>query len=151
VLDGVPHLVYSLEFLLGPIERVDKVAASGASRMEAEDASVGTLRFDAGNVATVRVSYADRVPGHDQGWPAAWNMGFDLHGTGGQIRVELAPTARLSVYDGEGEPTVMDFDDEFSSSFQGAVDEFLSAVDQGRQPRVTPRESLRTLAHVLDA
>lgn len=150
-IDGVPHLIYALEFLLGAIERVEKVATSGASRMEAEDASVGTLRFEAGHVATVRVSYADRVPGHDQGWPAAWNMGFDLHGTGGQIRAELAPKARLSIYEGEGDTAVIDFDDDFSSSFQGAVDEFLSAVEQGRQPSVTPRESLRTLAHVLDA
>jgi predicted dehydrogenase len=144
-IDCASHLLYALEHLVGPIAEVRAFPAAGPSRIGAEDAAGGIARFAEGSVATLTVSYADRLAGHAEPWPAGWRAGYLLQGTDGSLRVEVLPHARVELFDG-ARSRVETFDNDFSVTFAGAMREFLAAVAERRTPSVGCRDGLRMLS-----
>ncbi len=149
--DGGPHLLYTLEFLLGPFDDVVSRLGRGPSRIGGEDSVAAAVRFRTGASATLRISYADNLPGHEQPWPAGWRLGFELRGTGGTLSLTLLPTSSLTMYTGQDAPSEHHVDGTFQASFDGAIAEFVAAIREQRAPMVPLSASLRTLRQVLSA
>lgn len=149
--DGGPHLLYTLEHLLGPIDDVVTRLGRGPSRIGGEDGAAAAVRFRTGASATLRISYADNLPGRDQPWPAGWRLGFELRGTGGTLSLDLLPTPLLTMYTGQDPPSARHIDGTFQASFDGAIAEFVAAIREQRTPIVPLSASLRTLRQVLSA
>ena len=149
--DGAPHLLYTFEHLLGPIDDVVARLGAGPSRIGGEDNAAAAVRFRNGATATLRVSYADKLPGHDEPWPTGWKLGFELRGTGGTLSLTVLPTPSLTMYTGQDTPSVRHVDGTFQASFDGAIVEFVTAIREQRVPTVPLSASLRTLRQVLSA
>lgn len=149
-IDCASHLLYVLEELVGPIAELRAFPAAGPSRLGAEDAAGGIARFDTGSVATLTVSYADRLEGHREPWPAGWRAGYLLQGTEGTLRVDVLPHARVELFDG-ARGRVETFERDFSVTFAGAMREFLDAVAEQRPPSVGCRDGLRMLSLISDS
>ena len=143
--DGGGHLLYTIEALLGRFRALSVLHGEGPSRIGGEDACAAAGLLDDGTAATLRVSYADRLSGHAQAWPAGWQLGFDLRGTGGSIRVDVLPEAKVSWYDGErGHDERVDAS--FATAFDLAARDFVEAVAARRPPRVDADDALHVLA-----
>ena len=142
--DGGGHLVYAIEALLGRFERLVATHGGGPSRIGGEDTCAASGRLEEGAAVSLRVSYSDRLPGHELGWPEGWRLGFDLRGTAGCLRLELLPRARLAWSEG-GDQREEQLDVPFSAAFDDAAADFVEAVARGRPPRVGPSEALRVL------
>jgi hypothetical protein len=55
------------------------------------------------------------------------------------------------MYTGQGTPSVRHLDGTFQASFDGAINEFVTAIREQRLPTVPLSASLRTLRQVLSA
>jgi predicted dehydrogenase len=143
--DNGPHLLYVLQDWLGPITDVVALAARGESRIGGEDACVAAVRHADGGVSTARISYADRLPGHEDPWPAGWTLGFEVRGTSGYVRCEVVPHPTVTTYDGTGAPRKGRIATRFEAAFDAAIAEFVDAVRMHRDPSVTGEDSLQIL------
>lgn len=151
-VDGSPHLVYLLESLLGPMRNLHAAAATGDSRLGAEDTAAGHAQFESGAVATITVGYSDASPDPGSTWPAGWDMRVILVGTAGRIVLELLPEARIAWQRDGQPPTQEDFADvTFDSGFYGAFGDFVSAVRSSTKLQVSPWDSLHNLELVRSA
>jgi predicted dehydrogenase len=143
--DNGPHLLYVLQDWLGPITDVVALAGRGESRIGGEDACVAVVRHAAGAVATTRISYSDRLPGHQDPWPAGWTLGFEVRGTGGYVRCDVVPHPTVTTYGGTGAPRRDRIATQFEDAFEAAIAEFVDAVRTHRDPSVTGEDSLQIL------
>lgn len=138
--DAGPHLLYTLENLVGPFEHLVGLPATGRSRLGGEDTIALCGRFANGAVATMRISYAHVAPQSRRPWPAGWQQGFELHGVEGALRVLVTPTGRVeTLREKDDDWTVRATDLPFDASFDGSIASFLAArtatgcQDTGRQ------------------
>ena len=143
--DNGPHLLYVLQNWLGPITEVIALAARGESRIGGEDACVAVARHADLAVSTARISYADRLPGHQDPWPAGWTLGFEVHGTEGYVRCDVVPEPTVTTYAGTGAPRRDHIATRFEAAFDAAIAEFVDAVRTHRDPSVTGEDSLHIL------
>jgi predicted dehydrogenase len=149
--DAGPHLVYVLADLLGPFASLIALPATMPSRMGGEDTVVAMGRFEGGQVASLRVSYAYVAPASDLPWPGGWRQGMEINGTDGALRFEVSPVGRIELCArGETTWTVVADNLAFSDSFDGAIADFLAARG-GAAPYVTLQASLETLELVARA
>jgi len=145
-IDNAPHLIYVLEDLIAPLTGIRCLPNIGESRLEGEDAACAVARFSGGATATLRISYADRLPGHQSPWPEGWAMGFELHGTAGALRCEVLPRPHLAVFDGSAGWRTEDLSGAtFEDSFRSALEEFVAAIHDGRPPAITASDALHVL------
>ena len=91
-----------MQDLVGPISRVQAVAATGESRLGGEDTVVATVSFAQGAVAALRISYAHVAPGSRLDWPMGWSQGIEINGTEGAARVVVSPVGKVDCFDRGG-------------------------------------------------
>lgn len=151
-VDGAPHLIYVLEDLLGPVDRLRATLSGFPSRLGGEDAAVGQAAFAAGAVATLSVGYSDCPVGTIPDWPDGWRLGVNLIGTEGRIRIDFLPRAQVS-WQRKGEAKQVETlpGVEFDDGFEGAFADFVAAVDGVRTLKVTPWDSMRNLELIRSA
>jgi predicted dehydrogenase len=151
-VDGSPHLVYVLEELLGPIDRLHATPAGPPSRLGGEDTAVGQAAFSSGAVATLSVGYSDCPAGPNPEWPDGWRLGVNLIGTDGRVLLEFLPSGQLRWQrKGEAEQAESLAGVAFDRGFEGAFADFVSAVAGERPLRVSPWDSLHNLELVRSA
>lgn len=144
-IDCGSHLLYVLEHFLGAIDETVIVASRGESRLEAEDAVSGSVRFSGGSTASLQISYSDAVSDSLQPWPSGWQAGYELRGTKGTLRVDVLPVSGIVVLGELGTIARYEFADTYDASFAGALSEFVSAIRQSRAPRVSSEDGLRVM------
>lgn len=152
-VDNGPHLIYTLQHLLGPFAALSGLAGTGApSRLGGEDTAVGIGRLTSGAVAILRISYAYRGSGSHKAWPAGWRQGFEINGSRGSMRITVCPGSRFS-YLAEGDEawTDVEFPDPFSATFDAAINAFLAERGDASRLVATGEDSLRVLALTLGA
>jgi predicted dehydrogenase len=77
---------------------------------------------------------------------------MEINCSGGAVAFEVTPGAVVRwTAAGSDRWTTEVLDEPFSSSFDGAIAEFVQAVEQGREPRVRPRDALALLSLVTGA
>ncbi len=148
-VDNGPHMLYTLEALVGPISRVRVSPVTSASRLEGEDTALALVEFATGAAASVRISYSSVTPKFGQPWPAGWRMGFRVFGEHGTLELDLLPTFRMTVTGSDAPIGELPADVDFAQSFAGALGEFLAALREQRSPSVTVDDALANLRHTL--
>ena len=144
--DAGPHLLYTLQDLVGPISRVRAVAAAGESRLGGEDTVVATVSFAQGAVAALRISYAHVAPGSRLDWPMGWAQGIEINGTKGAVRLVVSPVGKVDYFDGgTGDWHALATGLQFSASFDGCIADFLAARSVGKTGRVGADASVQIL------
>jgi UDP-N-acetyl-2-amino-2-deoxyglucuronate dehydrogenase len=147
------HYLDLLLWAMGPAAEVTAICATQAHRVEVEDTTLALVRFASGAVGTVLSSTA-AYPGFDQR--------LEITGTNGTVIVENgAITSRALVNDrlaelGVATPatTVTSATEPTATAKPGGIDpsshaaqiaEFLTAIDNGREPAVTADSARATL------
>lgn len=150
-IDNGPHLIYVLERLVGRMTSLTAALGQGPSRLGGEDSCGALCQFDNGVVGTMNISYSVRNNNLDQGWPGGWHEGVRVEGTTGTVEVRVLPKAHVmwSGEQGRGEWTADDVT--FGDSFAGALREWLSAINEGRTPRVDVADALHCLELTMGA
>ena len=149
-IDTSSHLLYVLEDLVSPLTDVVVLRSDGESRIGGEDNAAGSVRFEQGGTGTLEISYADWNSNSSSGWPAGWNLGYQFFGTEGMFQLDLAPSALIRIESADSHERIA-FDVPFDDSFGGAFREFFAAIEEGRRPRVSAQDALRTFEQVFAA
>ena len=150
-VDGAGHLLYTIEHLLGPVDHVQALRATGESRIGGEDNASAVIGLRSGATGTLQVSYADRLAGSRAPWPAGWRLGLRISGTAGTLELDLLPEARLAT-SRDGAPVATErVDASFEASFHAAIAEFVRAVVEHREPSISAKDALRILRLLHDA
>lgn len=151
-VDGAPHLVYLLEAFLGPAVQLRALLSRTESRLGGEDTAVGQALFESGAVASICVGYSDCPAGPQDAWPQGWRLGLGLVGTDGRLDLDLLPSAQVS-WHRKGEPAQVEdlAHVPFDVGFQGALADFVAAVNGTTPLRVSPLDSLRNLELIRSA
>jgi UDP-N-acetyl-2-amino-2-deoxyglucuronate dehydrogenase len=138
------HYLDLLLWAMGPAAEVTAICATQAHRVEVEDTTLALVRFASGAVGTVLSSTA-AYPGFDQR--------LEITGTNGTVIVENgAITSRALVSDrGTASPPTPGATAAANpggidpSSHAAQIAEFLTAIDNGREPAVTADSARATL------
>lgn len=149
-VDTASHLLYVLEDLVGPISDIVALVACGDSRLGEEDNAAGMVRFDGGGTGSLQISYSDWDANSSAGWPAAWHLGYQLSGTQGAMQIDLAPSPVVHLQTSEVDDRT-ELEANLDESFAGALREFVDAIENGRVPRVSAGDALRTFKQVWNA
>ena len=142
------HYLDLLLWAMGPAVEVTAICATQAHRVEVEDTTLALVRFASGAVGTVLSSTA-AYPGFDQR--------LEITGTNGTVIVENgAITSRALASDppagtaagrpAAAEPTAAASPGGIDPSSHAAqIAEFLTAIDNGREPAITAGSARATL------
>ena len=136
-MDLGPHGVDLLRSLAGDVATVQATMANVRFRYEVEDLAMATLRFAAGPVGRLDVSYCTH------------EYGGRLEAMGSEATVviegslqQLGPY-RIWRRQGRSEQPVTIIEGQFNDGYTAAIEEFADAVLQDRQPLVTAADGLR--------
>jgi len=149
------HYVDLLRWCMGPVSEVTAVCATQAHQVEVEDTALAIVRFASGALATI-VSSTSVYPGFSQR--------LEITGTEGTVIVEDGrivlralrsgppgpgqpgglPEQAAAAADAAAQPGGLD-----PASHAAQIADLLEAIDQGRQPSVTPQSARDTLKVVL--
>jgi UDP-N-acetyl-2-amino-2-deoxyglucuronate dehydrogenase len=140
------HYLDLLLWAMGPAAEVTAICATQAHRVEVEDTTLALVRFASGAVGTVLSSTA-AYPGFDQR--------LEITGTNGTVIVENgAITRRALAADGGAAAPPAPATSPTAAANPGGIDpashaaqiaEFLTAIDNGREPAVTAASARATL------
>jgi predicted dehydrogenase len=108
------------------------------------------VRFDGGGTGSLQISYSDWDANSSAGWPAAWHLGYQLSGTQGAMQIDLAPSPVVHLQTSEVDDRT-ELEANLDESFAGALREFVDAIENGRVPRVSAGDALRTFKQVWNA
>ena len=143
------HTVDLLLWLLGPVARVQAVAARQVHAIEGEDVALALLQFASGAVGTLEATTA--------AWPG-YPRRVEISGTEGTVVIEgddvVAAdlrTARADLVGGAGTNTSASAATAVVSDatpHRRLVEDFAQAIAEGRDPACSGREGLRSLAVV---
>jgi UDP-N-acetyl-2-amino-2-deoxyglucuronate dehydrogenase len=147
------HYVDLLRWCMGPVDEVTAVCATRAHQIEAEDVAVATLRFASGAVGTIVASTAV-FPGFAQR--------LEITGTNGTVLVEDGEIARADLRDGgdrrasqpDGAAAAADPAALTVAGHAAQIADFLTAIEQGRQPLVSAqsgRDALEIVCAVYES
>jgi predicted dehydrogenase len=151
-IDNAPHLIYTLEHLLGPF--TDLVARTGAapSRIGGEDTAVAIGRIRDEIAVSIRISYSYVAPGSQQAWPSGWSQGVEINGSRGSLWLSVSPSGRLRHVVGDAAEWIeQDFAEPFAATFERTIAAFLAARADPAHTATTAQDSLRVLALTLGA
>jgi len=141
------HFVDLLLWLVGPVERVYATCATVAHTIPVEDLAVAHLRFRNGAVGVIEATTA-AYPGFDER--------LEVTGTRGTVRVEKGTITLWGVPDSprhtaeQARPSAAA--DPGSLSIEGhrqQIADFLEAIEQDREPAVTPEQARAALELIL--
>lgn len=144
LLSQAIHTIDLMRSLCGPVARVSGFAREGAGHtMETEDIAAAALRFENGAIGTIDATTC-AFPGSLERIEVIGTLGTaSLAGTGLCLRWQDGRSEDMAPDDfpgGTGADPMA-----FSHGFHRAVwEDFLDAVDNGRAPRITPRDALQT-------
>ena len=142
------HTVDLLLWLLGPVARVQALAARQVHAIEGEDTALALLQFASGAVGTIEATTA--------AWPG-YPRRVEISGTEGTLVVEgddvVAADLRTPPPDGlvggagasASTATAVVSD---ATHHRRMVEDFAQAIAEGREPACSGREGLRSLAVV---
>jgi predicted dehydrogenase len=151
-IDNAPHLIYTLEHLLGPF--TDLVARTGAapSRIGGEDTAVAIGRIRDEIAVSIRISYSYVAPGSQQAWPSGWSQGVEINGSRGSLWLSVSPSGRLRHVVGDAAEWIeQDFAEPFAATFERSIAAFLAARADPARTATTAQDSLRVLALTVGA
>jgi len=142
LLDNGYHNIYMAEALMGsPVKSVYAHIGTYVQKQDVDDLAVVLLEHENGGVSSIQVSWAVRGGGQ---WVS------EVHGTAGSLRFI---NGRLELFEndrGEWQPQdAGGFD--HRSSFVKLFSEFITALEQGRPPRLDGRAARHNLAIVMAA
>jgi len=141
------HTVDLLLWLLGDVERVQAMTATLLHSIETEDTALALLEFTRGTLATLLATTA-AYPGYMRR--------LEITGTEGTVILEndiiaaahlrsqpagLATTAAPDLNESSSSPVVSDF-----RGHQGAIEDFIRAVEQDRRPACDGHAAQRSVA-----
>jgi predicted dehydrogenase len=142
------HTVDLLLWLLGDVRRVFARTATALHRIEAEDTIVATMEFTSGALATFEAT-TTAYPGYPRQVELTGTEGtvvvqqdLILHADLRQPRPDLVETEG-SDNASDRSPTVSDI-----RGHRAAIEDFLAAIRDDREPRCSGREGLRSLCLV---
>lgn len=151
-IDNSPHLIYTLERLVGPFRELIARTTTAASRIGGEDTAVGVGLLGSGVTASLRISYSYIAPGSHEPWPLGWRQGLEINATAGSLRLTVCPSGRLSYVIGDAPAwTERRFSEPFSVTFDRTIEAFLAVRLGVQSPTMSARESLRVLSVSLGA
>jgi predicted dehydrogenase len=149
----ISQAIHTLDLMLslaGPVSRVGAFVRYGAAhKMETEDMVAAALRFESGAIGVVEASTAS-YPGSAERIDFTGTAGTAaLAGTGLELRWQ---DGRSESFAPDALPGGVGADPmAFSHHHHLAVwRDFFDALDQGRTPRIPPREALK-VHHLIDA
>lgn len=143
------HNIDRLQWLMGGVEEVQAATETLARDLECEDTAALTLRFENGAVGTIEATTAVKG-GADR---------TEINGTNGTIVFEGNDVTKFVVGDGEEDPyhapttdREVNLDDfEWPDGHVAAVEDFVDAVREGREPAVPGREARKAVDVILAA
>jgi UDP-N-acetyl-2-amino-2-deoxyglucuronate dehydrogenase len=147
------HYVDLLLWAMGPAAEVTAICATQAHQVEVEDTALALVRFASGALGSILSSTA-AYPGFDQRLEVTGTNGTVIVQDGRIIRRALASEAPGPAAAGTGTTSASPDTPGAASANPGGVDpsshaaqiaEFLTAIDDGRQPAVTAESARATL------
>ncbi|MGC1439648.1 MAG: Gfo/Idh/MocA family oxidoreductase [Burkholderiaceae bacterium] len=148
----INQAIHSLDLMLsltGPVSEVASIAGTtGLHQMESEDFVGAGLRFESGAIGSLMTTTAS-FPGNTESLTISGSKASATL-AGGELRVDFQDGRKEHV----GETTAsgggadpMDFPHHWH---QALIEDFLDALDAGREPRCTGRQAL-DVHHLIDA
>jgi len=141
------HFVDLLLWLVGPVERVYATCATVAHTIPVEDLAVAHLRFRNGAVGVIEATTA-AYPGFDER--------LEVTGTRGTVRVEKGaltlwgvPESPRQVAEQARPSAAADPGSLSSEGHRQQIADFLEAIEQDREPAVTPEQARAALELIL--
>jgi predicted dehydrogenase len=131
------HRIEVLLNLFGPPVQVRAVTGNVLSGREVEDTACALFQFERGAQAVLCVTHAANEPQDT----------LEIFGTLGSVRVDALSKGRLCVHSTEGFST--ESHPPHPNVHQPLIEDFASAVAEGRPPRVDGRDG-QTVSEVLD-
>ncbi|MGH9327917.1 MAG: Gfo/Idh/MocA family protein [Terriglobia bacterium] len=138
IIDAGPHSFYLLKWLFGEISSVQATSAKLIAESEVEDHAIVTGRMKSGAVFSTEYTFTAEIP---------WGERLEVYGSAGSLIVDqiMNPPAVLfrGKYDVTGTPIdTVPYDPAGwkAASIAAGVRDFIAALQEGRPPRVDPRD-----------
>lgn len=145
------HSIDTLQWLLGGVTELTAFTDALARDLECEDTGTMTLRFENGALGTIQATTAVKG-GTDQTTINGTEGSIVLDNRGDGIVEFQVGTGKESRYGAETEPRTVEGDPHpCGTEHLGAVQDFISALREGREPEVPASEARHALDIILAA